>query len=330
MIEKAYSYCIQGDVGKAIRLLRSRSSSADRKSSHFLKALERRFFANSMSHQVRGADDRFIRALVSSYRQYYRAVLIHPHKSKKAESDLLRTLQETAKQHGLELSRCRDVASCETKIIAEAKRRNYFCLLGRVLPHRSLMIWKKQSLKEYRVRIPGGVQKVQVWFLQDFVELSWLHYATFGKLHVGGWAKKDALYCVRKRYKDLNSEQFRVSYLVHEAQHFSDYRRFPKLESADLEYRAKLAEVIQSKRPRALFLKLIKSRANNRKSPHAYAAYCMARNVARAIFSSNRIPQDERWRKISGEEIRLAAGRVFDEHTTELRRRGARNTTRVI
>lgn len=329
MIEKAYSYCIQGDVGKAIRLLRSPSSSFDQKSSRFLKALERRFLADNAT-RVMGTSDPFMRAVVVSYRQYYRTVLVHPRKSDTAEARLLHSLQAIAKEHAFDLSRCRDVASCETRIVAEARRRKHFCLLGRVLPHRSLMIWKKQSLKEYRVQIPGGVQRVRVWFLEDFVELSWLHYATFGKLHVGGWAKKDALYCVRKRYKDLNSDQFRVSYLVHEAQHFSDYRRFPKLESADLEYRAKLAEVIQSKRPRPLFLKLIKSQANNRKSPHAYAAYCVGRDVAKVVFSSDRIPHDEKWGKTSGEDIRLAARRVFDEHTMKLRARGARNTTGVI
>ena len=34
-----------------------------------------------------------------------------------------------------------------------------------------------------------------------------------------------------------------ISYLAHESRHFEDYQLFPKLKSADLEYRAKLTEL---------------------------------------------------------------------------------------
>jgi hypothetical protein len=62
---------------------------------------------------------------------------------------------------------------------------------------------------------------------------------------VGGWAiKEDAnLYCNKGDY-DLNSEHFKVSYLKHETIHFTDLNEYPQLSSADLEYRAKLIELM--------------------------------------------------------------------------------------
>jgi hypothetical protein len=48
---------------------------------------------------------------------------------------------------------------------------------------------------------------------------------------------------VRQSYGDLSDEAFRVSFLGHEAQHFADLKRWPKMPSWLLEYRAKLVEL---------------------------------------------------------------------------------------
>ncbi len=51
-----------------------------------------------------------------------------------------------------------------------------------------------------------------------------------------------ALFCVAKAY-DTTKEYFAVSYLSHEAQHFSDQKNYSNIPSWHLEYRAKLTEL---------------------------------------------------------------------------------------
>ena len=119
--------------------------------------------------------------------------------------------------------------------------KGYYSTIGTTRPYRDLIIWKEQTEQEYIVRLPEGKQKVKVVFMGNFVCNGWIEYATMGKSSAGGWATKDAIYCL-KSY-DVSSENFRVSLLVHEGQHFTDYQSFPKLRQADLEYRAKLAEL---------------------------------------------------------------------------------------
>ncbi len=84
----------------------------------------------------------------------------------------------------------------------------------------------------------------------------------------------DALYCVAQAYKyRFSSEAFRVSYLNHEAQHFSDYQRFPGLSPVNLEYRAKLAELIAAKSAKRLFRKFTAEAKKDLKFPHSHASW---------------------------------------------------------
>ena len=78
--------------------------------------------------------------------------------------------------------------------------------------------------------------------MEDFATLGWMEYATLGAHHPGGWTEEEGIYCVKKAY-DVNSENFKISYLTHEARHFADKKLWPDLKSADLEYRAKLTEL---------------------------------------------------------------------------------------
>ncbi len=141
-------------------------------------------------------------------------------------------------------------------------------------PFRSLLVWRSQKIEKFQVPLIHKTQVVKVVLLDKFIEFGWLHFATFGKYYVGGWAKKDALYCVLPAYKkSLNGESFRVSYLTHEAQHFSDYKRFPKLSQTDLEYRAKLAELVAAKKTTRLLMKFRSEAKNDPKFPHSHAAW---------------------------------------------------------
>ena len=196
----------------------------------------------------------------------------------------------------------------------EFKKRGFFSLFGVVKPLRSLMVWKKTSPKTFKVSLPEGTQSVKVMLLAQFSELSWLHYATFGKYYVGGWAAKKLLFCVKQAYK-IGSPDFNVHYLSHEAQHFSDYRSFPKLKSSDLEYRAKLAELALTASPIKFVGKLKREAKRAPQIPHSFAAY----KILQGLTNSS-----------SPAEIRKEAVQLLTRHTKTLKQRGANKVESVI
>lgn len=77
---------------------------------------------------------------------------------------------------------------------------------------------------------------------------------------------------VKQAYK-VGSSTFKVHYLAHEAQHFADYKTYPKLSQEDLEYRAKLAELSLTRSPKRFIQKLRSEAKDDRKLPHGFAAY---------------------------------------------------------
>lgn len=109
-----------------------------------------------------------------------------------------------------------------------------------------------EELSHYEVELPEGTQDYAVKFLDGFIMKSWLDYISFGETGTGGWSNGDGLiHCVRGAY-DLQSEEFQVSLLKHEAQHAIDQARYKGITNEDLEYRAKLVELIYSRERRML------------------------------------------------------------------------------
>ena len=130
----------------------------------------------------------------------------------------------------------------------------------------------------------------------------------------GGWAKPDALYAVRASY-DLASEEFYVSYLAHEGQHFADYARYPMLEQPELEYRAKLTEIALSTTTTATLLANFASLGgDSRDSPHAFAA-------RRVTIALQGVPM---------ERVREAAVEKLRDSTASLERLGPGKTKRFL
>ena len=123
-----------------------------------------------------------------------------------------------------------------------------------------------------RVALPEGERAVKVELLDGFKSFGWSNYATCGRASTGGWTTDDALFAVVPRYASLDGEEFRVSFLGHEAQHFADKARFKDLKPWELEYRAKLTELAQARETRAKVLdKFIIDQGDDPASPHSYA-----------------------------------------------------------
>lgn len=140
-----------------------------------------------------------------------------------------------------------DLDELESRAAEAFRAKGYFFLGGRTSGFYGPYIWRTEELRHYAVELPGGERDYAVKLLDGFIMLSWLDYISFGTLSTGGWSNGDGLiHCVKPKY-DLESESFRVSLLKHEAQHASDQERYQGITSEDLEYRAKLVELIYSR-----------------------------------------------------------------------------------
>lgn len=208
----------------------------------------------------------------------------------------------------------------------ELKNRGYFSLFGKVAPYWEMMVWKDEETRTFPVRLwDNSLISVKVVCMKDFLILGWLGYATQNRRHTGGWVKPEALYCVADSYQ-VSDESFQVSFLVHEAQHFVDIESYPLLYQTDLEYRAKLAELIASDK---LTLKLLGSflsaAISSMNSPHSNAAFAIKQEFHRRFGSD--IDVDSVSCDLDGEVVRNFALELMRENTERLASRGPNVTT---
>jgi len=203
---------------------------------------------------------------------------------------------------------------------------------GRMANYYDLLLWAKQTEKIYEITIPEGKVNVKVIFMEDFISNGWIEYATFGAKMAGGWAEKDALFCVKKNY-DTSSEKFLINYLMHEAQHFADYESFPNLTSTDLEYRAKLAELSATKETIYTLLgKFLNMSSSDREKAHAhpFASFCVLRDLSKEIFNQEFVDDIKKWEEVSYQEINKASIKLIKQHTKDLNIEGAETVKEFI
>jgi hypothetical protein len=206
---------------------------------------------------------------------------------------------------------------------ADFKLRNGF---------QELFIWNKQTIKHYTVTLPKQTIKTKVVFIESFHLNGYDDYATFGSSTVGGWAIKDSatLYCNKNGY-DLNSEKFKVSYLKHESIHFTDLNDYPNLSSADLEYRAKIIELMYCTEA-TIYDRISEfvTEANdaNRNNSHPYASHILIKNLSKLLFNSKFNTDINQWKKISVRKINNAAKSLYKRSEDKLRKN--KNLTEII
>ena len=199
------------------------------------------------------------------------------------------------------------------------KSRGYYATgLGKTGTIFDMLVWTEQDDRDFAIDLPGGVQNVRVVFMDKFLTLGWEEFATFGRCYPGGWAKTDALYCVKKAY-DTGSEDFRVSYLTHEAQHFADYARYPKLLQPDLEYRAKLAELCQTDTLKDRLIKrFIVNALDDSTQAHSFADHCVIRDLSRRLFKTDYVSDLEQWKALKPHALNATARELLLANTTAL------------
>lgn len=176
-------------------------------------------------------------------------------------------------------------------------------------------IWKEEKQTTFEVELPNQVAQYTVNLLSGFVSRSWLDYLSLKEIGPAGWAGKDGIICcVIDAYKEgIESEAFQVDFLKHEAQHIADYAAYPGISGADLEYRAKLVELIYSKRD--IFAYFLQEASNEDKdNSHAYASYRIVKGLSKKIFGGEYETDLERWESVK-EEIREKALELYEEYT---------------
>ena len=164
----------------------------------------------------------------------------------------------------------------ETYIAPRFRDRGYHFLGGRTGGWYGPYIWKETECRTYEVELPDGIQAYTVNLLDGFLMKSWLDYLSFGEVSTGGWSNGDGMInCVKASY-DLESENFQVSLLKHEAQHAMDLAKYKDMTSEDLEYRAKLVELIFSRERNLLPDFVRQADSGQAGNGHAMAAYRIA------------------------------------------------------
>ncbi|MEO8590335.1 MAG: hypothetical protein ABI432_13255 [Flavobacteriales bacterium] len=210
------------------------------------------------------------------------------------------------------------------------KAHGCYSATGKTGQFYDLLLHMKETEVEYPVTTPEDTLQVKVIFMDSVICNGWEGYATLDTYYPGGWATNDALYCARDSY-DLASENFTVSYLKHEGKHFADYKRFPKLQSADLEYRAKLVELSAAKEIMYGLIKFfLQNSAYDPANPHAYANFCVIRDLSRSLFGKEREEDIAAWKKLPIEDIHRASTALLLKNTRDLEAAGARSVKALI
>ncbi len=304
-IEKFYAKCIQGKVLEAVDYLKF----IENKSEDILE-LEQRYIHRFITHDEIlkiDSEDPWIQEVLNCYYKYYISVLTN-NDVQESEKQLAVSLAKT-----LMINEDTDLDEIETKLENIFREKGYSFLGGRTTPFRGPYIWKTTNKEDFEVELPCGNQKLTVFFISEFLMLSWLHFATFGRHNTGGWAKEEGVYYVNTHNEeiDTHSADFQVWFLKHEAQHLSDYNKYPNLEGVGLEYRAKLVELVYYPDTFHKLDTFINQSKNDKSLAHPYAAFLIIKGLSNIFFGEEFVGDIEKWRGFDSRSISKEALNLF-------------------
>lgn len=196
---------------------------------------------------------------------------------------------------------------------ADFKYRNGF---------QELFIWQDETIEKYKVSLPKDTVNTTVVFIENYHINGYDDYATHGKSVVGGWATKETatLHCNVTEY-NLDSEKFKVSYLKHESIHFTDMNDYPNLSSADLEYRAKIIELMYCTEE-TIYDRVAQfmngADASDKTHSHPYANYSIIKNLSKILFDTEYESDFSKWTAKSAKELNHAAKKLYTESEKQL------------
>jgi hypothetical protein len=270
-LDAAETAILQGDGARARQLLEAlQVSQLSSKDQTQRACMVSRLQPNAASPAPANIAAPLVRDTLVIFQSYWHAALTQPDKREEAEAGLLAELQQRLNRPDLTTF---DTVVEELSSQLE-KAGVFFQIGGKTAQLYEFIIWNKQTIKEYDVALPFGRHKANVVLMDDIQSGGWARYATCGSIGTGGWTNEDSnsIFALVSEYDGIDSEDFKINLLVHESQHFSDYRRFRELSGADLEYRAKLAELSLANTVRVSTLnRFINDQGDDPDNPHSYA-----------------------------------------------------------
>ena len=245
-----------------------------------------RFDGTSPPPVAAGITEPFVRDVLGTYQDYWWQALRRPDGRASLEAELEVRLRSLLGSSG---TRPKDLDALERVVQAELEKHGYRAELGTVTPLRNAMLWRTQSTRDFEVPLLDGPYRVRVELLDDFTSIGWSQFGSCNKVANGGWATEEALYAVLPRYKDgIEGESFQIVFLGHEGQHMADKNRFPGMADWELEYRAKLAELVRA--DGALSQKrlegFISAQGNSPDAAHPYANAHVIADLTRKLSQS--------------------------------------------
>lgn len=315
--ERYIALALQGDLRSAQLLFSAQQSEELSAGSRELSRQFQSRFVNRDEETAPDTGDALADGVISAYRNYWSQALTGEISEEQAGIRLHEALTQVL------LSRDGSAGPIPADEIyprlGQALQQKGFRMLhADAPPLKDLILWKNEEVRKFSVRLTDSTENVDVVFLSDIFSMGWKDYATFGLAFTTGWVENARLYCVDWAY-DRNSEKFRVSYLKHEARHLADFRNFPALGSADLEYRAKLTELaFSSKTTTQLLDDFTRKSAMNPEAPHAYANYRVTRDVYRKINNTPMPESGNPWAQINTAKVSRAARALLEADTQKL------------
>lgn len=322
--KKIYSLCLDGDVKSALAVLESADlNNLTEKDLKFKTQFDIRFKNEFDESDYLESRKSQITELLHIYHNYWRLSLLD--NSKNYDSLLIQSVAHFLTDN-YELAR--ELITNEDSLNVYFKKYiESFGLhttgFGKTGKYFDLLVWASEKDTTYTFLLHDEKTTADVVFMENFITLGWEEYATLERYYPGGWATKEALYCVKKAY-DLNSEGFLVNYLAHESRHFADYKIFPKLMSADLEFRAKLTELSMSRNTLYKSIEFFINNSNyESENGHSVANYCVIRDLSNVIFKIEFEKDINKWHEISIEQINKSAYDLLKANTKSLTEQGA-------
>lgn len=308
-----FSNCLDGNV-RATLLAIDKQEPLRERDRKFKTYFEERFKYETDKSNFLETKKSSIDELFKLYHRYWRRALLQtsPEPDNIFKKELQAFLQKDSPKISIDATGDTLDVYLKKYIAARGMHTTGFGKTGRLF---DLLVWKSEHDTTYQFTLHHDTTSSRVILMDNFVTLGWEEYATLGRYYPGGWATHDALYCVIKSY-DLNSEAFKISYLAHESRHFADYKIFPNLQSADLEYRAKLVELSMADISLYNLIDFFIANANAESgNGHSVANYKAMHQLSTAIFHTDFEKDMTKWKAIPKERLNEVAYAILEEDT---------------
>ncbi|WP_335964337.1 hypothetical protein [Galbibacter sp. PAP.153] len=303
--EFLFGTAVKGDVPAILTYLDSLSVTRE-KDIAFKNKFEGRFkYGMDRTDDYFSTQDTLLNPLHKLFQGYWRDGLLHPEENNDSifKQELIAFFNKENVSHAYADGKVTE-KNLEPVYKKYIEDRGYYCTgFGKAGKFYDFLVWKTMEPEVFTIDLVNHTEKVQVYFMKDFLSLGWMEYSRLGERYPGGWATNEALYCVTKGY-DQTSEKFKVIYLKHEGQHFYDYKRFPGLASKDLEYRGKLVEMIYC--DKELYNRVsyyLDNAKNDPRNAHPHANYRIIKNLSEEIFGEAYVTDFNRWLAVPKENF---------------------------